>query len=400
MGFGKALFLLRIVLQTLKIATIAVVAVLVVAGGARAFDYYLDRQQPNDIGRRFTVTVEEDDTIGDVSERLQDKGLIRFTWSFEGQVRFQNADLVPGRYELRKGMAAEQIADLLTGNTDPNAAREEEASAEEEEGDDEAEEVQLTVIEGWRIEQIGAELVEIGWNGSAEDFMKAVEEFPTDNYDFLDSRDNDVKPDSLEGFLFPDTYTIRTDEPAQDIIQKMLIRFDEQFNPDMRQRADEMGLSIYQVLIFASFIEREAQIADERPIIADVFLKRYTEGWRLESDPSVRYGIGKEDGGDWWDAPSPEQLEDTDNPYNTYKIDGLPPGPICNPSLDSIQAVLVPDDTQYWYFVAHPDESGRHLFAADEASQIQNINFTHGDADAPAPGSDPFGEVPIESTGG
>ncbi|MGH2558252.1 MAG: endolytic transglycosylase MltG [Thermomicrobiales bacterium] len=406
--------MVRIVLQALKIVTISVVAVLIVAGGARAFDYYLDEQKPNDIGRRYTFTVGDEDTIEDVTRGLKDRELIRYEWTFEGFVRVKNADLVPGRYELKKGMSAEQIADILTGGSTATASTDESQNEEEEEAnEEEAETVQLTVPEGFRTEQIAERLVEIGWNGTADEFMAAVEEFPTDNFDFLESRENEVNPGSLEGFLFPDTYDVRTDEPAQDIIQKMLIRFDEQFTPQMRQRAEEMGLSVYQVLTFASLIEREARVAEERPIIADVFLKRWSEDWSLDSDPSVRYAFGKQDG-EWWAAPSPEQLETTDSPYNTYLNAGLPPGPICNPSLDSIQAMLTPAESPFWYFVAHPDESGRHLFAADDASHQQNIAFYAGEADAPAPGSDPFEstqvtdqgggegeeELPIESTGG
>ncbi|MGH2532025.1 MAG: endolytic transglycosylase MltG [Thermomicrobiales bacterium] len=395
--------MVQIVLQCLKIVTIAVTAVLIVAGGARAFDHYLDEQRPNDIGRRFTFTVEQDDTIEDVVAGLQERDLIRYEWTFEAFVRIKNADLVPGQYQLKKGMSAEQLADLLTGGSTATASSDNRGNSEEAADEEEAETVQLTVIEGWRTEQIAEQLVEIGWDGSVDDFMEAVEEFPTDNYEFLVSRDNEVNPDSLEGFLFPATYEVRTDEPAQDIVQKMLMAFDEQFTPDMREHAQKMNLSIYQVLTFAALVEREAQVPAERPVIADVFLKRWSEGWRLESDPTARYGVGKEEDGDWWDAPSEEQLLDEDNPYNTYQIDGLPPGPICNPGVDAIKAVLTPDETQYWYFVAHPDESGRHLFAADEASQNQNINFRNGVVDAPAPGSDPFesGEqIPIQPVGG
>jgi UPF0755 protein len=391
--------------------------VLVVAGGARAFDYYLDEQRPNDIGRRFTFTVNEDDTIDDVSKGLEERELVRYTWVFEGQVRILNADLVPGRYQLKKGMSARQIAEILTGNTDPNAASAEDSNEEpeEEEADEEeAEAFQLTVIEGFRTEQIAETLVDSGWNGTVEDFMEAVDEFPTDNYDFLDSRDNEVDPNSLEGFLFPDTYTVEPDEPAQDIIQKMLDNFDAKVTPDMRQRAQEMNLSIYEVLIFASLIEREARVGEERPVIADVYINRYEEGWELEADPTVRYAIGKRDNGEWWDAVSADELEVTDSPYNTYLNSGLPPGPICNPSLDSIQAVLNPEGTGYFFFVAYQDDSGRHLFADNVDSHNVNVAFVKGEAPAPAPGSNPFEtsqvtnqggtesgeEIPIESTGG
>jgi UPF0755 protein len=130
----------------------------------------------------------------------------------------------------------------------------------------------------------------------------------------------------------------------------------------------------------------------------------------MEADPTIRYAIGKRENGEWWDAVSGQELEETDSPYNTYKNPGLPPGPICNPGLDSIQAVLTPGGTGYYFFVAFEDDSGKHLFAYDKAGQDQNVAFVHGEADAPAPASDPFeagvigsssgDEVPIQQAGG
>jgi UPF0755 protein len=315
-------------------------------------------------------------------------------------MRLANSDVVPGKYPLRKGMSVAEIVDVVTGKAKADAGTKK-ASTKKSDKKTEAKVLTLTVPEGWRAEQIAEELVKIGWQGSVQDFMDAQKNFTRDNYDFLASRDNKVKPDSLEGFLFPDTYQINSDEPAQDIIQKMLDNFDAKFTPQMRDRAKEMNLSIYQVLTFASLIEREAAVSEERPVIADVFLNRYEAGINMESDPTVRYVLGKTKDGNWWAAPTAKELEDTDSPYNTYKH-LLPPGPICNPSLDSIQAVLTPGGTNYLYFVALTDGSGRHLFAADKASQDQNVAYVNGQADAPAPGSDPFnsGSAPVAETSG
>jgi UPF0755 protein len=397
--------LLRIVLQSLKIVTIAVVAVLVVAGGFRFFDYYMDKTAAENIGDPVTFTIKKDESVDSVAKRLHDEGLIRYEPVFTTLVRVANADVVPKTYHLRIGMSQEQIVDIVTGKKKDEPAPKKEAKPKT---------LKLTVPEGWRTEQIAEELVKIGWNGSVDDFMKAVKAYNVSDLAFLKDRDNPVNPDSLEGYLFPDTYQVTSDEPAGDIIQTMLMNFDSKFTPEMRKRADEMGLSTYQVLIFSSLVEREAKVGRERPIIADVYLNRYEQGWNLEADPTVRYGIGKDKSGDWWAAPSKDDLQDEGNPYNTYKHGGLPPGPICNPGLASIQAVLTPGGTNYLFFVATGDQAGDHLFAVDKASQDQNVAYLDGKVDSPAPGSNPFegqgggatdtsgsGEnVPIQSTGG
>jgi UPF0755 protein len=145
-------------------------------------------------------------------------------------------------------------------------------------------------------------------------------------------------------------------------------------------------------------VEREAQVANERQVIADVYINRIEQGWNMEADPTVRYAIGKrsKEKSVWWSAPTAKDLEETDSPFNTYKNSGLPPHAICNPGLDAIQAVLVPGGTSYMYFVANtrdsPDGQIVHLFSVDKASQDQNVAYVNEEVDAPAWGSDPFGE--------
>ena len=145
----------------------------------------------------------------------------------------------------------------------------------------------------------------------------------------------------------------------------MLTNFGNKYTPEMRQRTQQMGLTIQDVVTLASLVEREAQIPEERPTIADVYLSRWEQGWRLDADPTVQYVLGTPD--DWWPKLSGEDLF-YDSPYNTYQKDGLPPGPIANPGFASIQAVLFPDDTPYMYFVAK-GESGEHAFAVTAEEQ-------------------------------
>jgi UPF0755 protein len=155
----------------------------------------------------------------------------------------------------------------------------------------------------------------------------------------------------------------------------MLDNFDRRFAPEMRAEATRRGLTIHQVVTLAAIVEREAVVAAERPRIAGVFLNRLQRGMKLQADPTVQYAVA---------GPSPSRLAESywkqgltpldlgvDSPYNTYRYDGLPPGPIANPGLASIRAVLEPEQTDYLYFVAKPD--GSHAFARTLREHDDNV---------------------------
>jgi UPF0755 protein len=313
-------------------------------------------------------------------------------------VRVSGKEIKPASYTLERGMSTRTIVDLIT--TEKSTAK------------TSNKELTITIPEGWRTEQIAEELGRLGLNGGADAFMKAVHDYDGSQFAFLKDR---ADKHSLEGYLFPDTYSFRADTPPEDLIQLMLGNFEQKFDATLQQRASEMGLSVNEVLIFASLVQREAQLGQEFPVIAGVYLNRFEQGIRMESDPTVQYALGKS--GDWWPKVSENDLF-VDSPYNTYQHDGLPPGPIANPGSVAITAVLQPTETDYIYFVADPSGDGSHLFAVDEASQNQNINYRNGAADAPAPCSNPWDagcvlnpdgnadqtnqgeDVPIQTTGG
>jgi UPF0755 protein len=196
--------------------------------------------------------------------------------------------------------------------------------------------------------------------------MQAVKDIDRSQFDFLADLPADK---SLEGYLFPDTYRFSGTNPTANVAT-MLTNFGNKYTPEMRQRTDEMGLNVEQVLTVASLVEREAQLPEERPTIADVYLSRWEQGWRLDADPTVQYVLGTR--ADWWPKLSGDDLF-VDSPYNMYQNDGIPPGAICNPGLASIQAVLFPEDTEYMYFVAMNDGSGKHAFAATKEEQDANV---------------------------
>ena len=347
--------MLRIIVQTLKIATIATMAVIVGLGAQRFFDYYIEREAPNDTGRPFVLRVTEEDDGDAIAARLADAGMIQSELYFKTQLRLTGGDIQPSNYTLRKGMSVPMIVEEITSSGEEVG----EAAAAEA-----APVVKITVPEGWRTEQIAEEAEKQGLQGGGQAVLDAAAKVSSDDYEFLQDRPEGA---SLEGYLFPSTYETAS---AGDLVYYMLDTFDAQFTPDMRQRAEEMGLTIHQVITIASLVEREAVLDEERPIIAAVYLNRLEQGIQLDADPTVQYVVGKP--GDWWPQLSGEDLY-VESPYNTYGGPGLPPGPICNPSIESIFAVLNPEPVDYIYFVAKEDGSNSHAFANDKAEHDANV---------------------------
>lgn len=165
-----------------------------------------------------------------------------------------------------------------------------------------------------------------------------------------------IKGNSLEGFLFPDTYQLRKGMEEKDILRKMVARFREVFKEEYVRRARELNMSQEEVITLASIVEKETSDASERHLIAAVFRNRLKRGMMLQSDPTVIYGLKDFNGN-----LTKEDLE-TKTPYNTYLIKGLPPQPIANPGEESIKAVLYPSSKNYLYFVSKND--GTHHFSA------------------------------------
>jgi UPF0755 protein len=168
-----------------------------------------------------------------------------------------------------------------------------------------------------------------------------------------------ITGDSLEGYLFPETYKFSKGTAPEIILRSMMRRFDKIFTQDMSRQAEEMGLTKKEVVILASMVEKEASLSSEKPIIAAVFLNRLQKGMRLACDPTVIYGIRLENP-DFRGRLRTKHLRQS-TPYNTYLNVGLPPGPISNPGLESLKAVVHPAQADYLYFVSKND--GTHQFS-------------------------------------
>jgi UPF0755 protein len=233
-------------------------------------------------------------------------------------------------------------------------------------------ELAVTIPEGKRLEEVAQSVSQQVPQIDANEFLNLARdaslwktEFP-----FL----SDVPSGgSLEGFLFPDTYRLPIETNARDLIQRMLRNFDQQVTAQMRADAQAAGRSVWDVARLASIVEREAVVAEERPLIAGVYLNRLSQGWALDADPTIQYALGQSrEPGNWWPDLTLEDYQGVDHPYNTYRSPGLPPGPIANPGLSAINAAIYPQPSEYFFFRASCSGDGTHRFAATLEEQAAN----------------------------
>jgi UPF0755 protein len=211
----------------------------------------------------------------------------------------------------------------------------------------------VTLPEGLTLKQTAAKVgAETGGSISASDFEAATREGGYD-YDFLvDTNGN------LEGYLFPKTYEFTSRTSARAAVNTLLKQFQLETENLEWSRIQTLGVSQYQVVIIASMIEKEAKLPEDRPLIASVIYNRLKKNMKLGICATVEYALGE-----WKPELSDKDLQ-VDSPYNTYKIDGLPPAPICNPGFESIRAALYPASTDFIYYILTGSD-GKHSFTAD-----------------------------------
>jgi len=288
-------------------------------------------------GRTVTVVVPEGASAAQVANLLASKGVVANAIMFRIRANSMGAadKLKPGEYRFVTGSGYEDVIKALAEGP-------------------QVQHVTFTIPEGWRIEAIAAR-VEAKFGIPASEFADLAETGAKDfNYPFL--KDNPTK--SLEGYLFPKTYTLEASATASDIINVMLAQYEKEVASLDFSYAESKNLTHHEVLTIASLIEREASVDTDRPKVSSVIYNRLRIGMRLQLCSTVQFALRIND-----PKLSLEQLK-VDSPYNTYENAGLPPGPICSPGLASIKAALKPADTTYLYFVlTHKD--GRHSFATN-----------------------------------
>lgn len=211
----------------------------------------------------------------------------------------------------------------------------------------------FTIPEGWSIRQMANYFESIGFFG-AEEFIAATKEIPYEQYSWLPQG-----LPHLEGFLYPDTYKLPSDSiTPQQVINTMLSSFEKVALPIYQEGKDKTNLNFLEWVTLGSIVEKEAVVPKERKLIAGVFTERLRKGMRLETDPTVEYGLGIQQTAD---QPLTYAQVGTPSPYNTYLNPGLPPTPIAAPGKASLDATLNPDKTEYLFFVARYD--GTHVFS-------------------------------------
>ncbi|MCX7821957.1 MAG: endolytic transglycosylase MltG [Syntrophobacterales bacterium] len=217
----------------------------------------------------------------------------------------------------------------------------------------------VTVVEGATISDIAESLERTGIVRKSEVTKKAKDR------DFIRSLGFDENISTVEGYLFPATYDFTRQDTVETILKRMVREFRKRFKPEWLQQAKQLNLSLHQVVTLASMVEKEAIKEEERPIIAAVFMNRLRMGMPLQSDPTAVYDLEN------FKGPILRSHLERRSPYNTYMIKGLPPGPICNPGLASIKAVLFPANVKYLYFVS--DRRGSHRFSNTYEEHLQAI---------------------------
>ncbi len=245
--------------------------------------------------------------VMEIASDLEGRGIIKSKYFFLLYVLSQKkeTELIAGQYQLSPAMNVPEIVDKFVSGDCLKKT--------------------ITIIEGWTIKDI-------------EKYLKMGEIDP-----------------ALEGYLFPDTYEISPEDGLAEIIGKMRQNFEKKLTPELREEIAKQGKTISRIVIMASLLEKEVQTPEDKKIVAGILEKRLKNNMPLQVDATITYLSGRKT-----TEISKEELA-VDSPYNTYKYKGLPPGPICNPGLESIVAAIYPIESDYWFYLSAPD--GETIFS-------------------------------------
>lgn len=278
------------------------------------------------------VEVQEGMSFKAIAAVLQKEGIIRFRGYFEllGRMEGISRKVRVGYYGLNTNMSMWDVLDALRNGK--------------------IIEYQVIIPEGYNLYQIGWTLSNTPLISSPNEFINLVK-----NKEYV--RSLGIEADTLEGYLFPDTYYFPKGIKLADIPKKMVQRYKAVFVDSYRSRAKEMGFTEHQIITLASIVEKEAKVSSERKVIAAVYLNRLNKKMKLQADPTAVYGTKA------WVTNVTKQDLKRPSRYNTYLHKGLPPGPIANPGQGAILASLYPEKVDYIFFVAQGD--GSHYFSKE-----------------------------------
>lgn len=291
---------------------------------------YEEKESFDDDGKSTGMKTISHANTDEVSKLLKEAGFINYEWLFKLYCDISKADTKfdPGEYTLKSSYDYRALVQNLREKTAGLGT------------------VDVTIPEGYTMYQIFKKFDEQGV-ASYDSLLEAAAE-SNFKYSFL-SEESRGEASRLEGYLFPDTYQFYVGMEASSAINKLLQTFYYKITPDMQKQAENLGYSFYNVLKVASIIEREAQFDEDRALVASVIYNRLRGDWQLGMDSTILYMYPEHEG-----EPTAEMIE-KDTPYNTRLHRGLPPTPICNPGLASINAALNPENTTYYYFMSEED---------------------------------------------
>lgn len=294
--------------------------------------------------KEFTIFITKEVTRKDVSQILKKNGLIHSIIPFDIYINgvFGQREFVKGEYRIFTPITAASLAKLLMQGPG-------------------FQERSITIIEGWNRKDIARYLAHENII-SEKDFLDATHTVePFSDIAVISHKPKNV---DMEGYLFPDTYRIFEHATAEDIIRKMITNLDSQITQEMMNEIISHGQTVHEMLTLASIIEREVQSDSDRALVADLLYRRLKTGMPLQVDSTISFITGKQE--------SRSSLTDLqiDSPYNTYKYKGLPPGPIANPGLSSIRAVVYPKSNEYLFFLTTPE--GEVKYARTYQEHLEN----------------------------
>lgn len=313
------------------LALVAILALLFGVGAGYARGYF----SSSAVGEEVTVVIAAGDSLSTIADKLEAAGVVEHAGAFVVRAKSDgySSQLKAGTYRLRENEPYAQLVTILVEGQEPLT-------------------LTVTIPEGSTLKQSATIVAESVEGMEAEDYIRIARDDPPK------IRLEGYKTGTtLEGLLFPATYEPEPDVKARPFIEVQLAAFEEGFAEVDMRRAGKANLTPYDVVIIASMIEREAQVDEERPLVAAVIWNRLQDDMLLQIDATIQYALGE---------TKPVLTFDDlkiDSPYNTYKNAGLPPTPIANPRLASLQAAADPAAVDYRYYVARADGTGKHYFS-------------------------------------
>ncbi len=316
----------------------------------RAKDELLTGAQDSNFPRKFRI--EPDESVEALCRRLEDEAYTSSGSLFCTYLVYSGLDrkIQSGTFTLKPELNSIEIAHTITNP--------------------EARDIAFYIYPGWRLEEIAASIDLSGFEFSGEEFLAYTFAPP----DSIRAQLQLPAQASLEGYLYPGEYSLEPHIDLESTIEVFLSNFHaHMLSSELLEGISAQQLTFHEALTLASIIERETRADEEKATIASVFYNRLAEGMRLQTDPTVQYALGFDElEQTWWKTQLTEADMQVDSLYNTYLYAGLPPGPISNPSLASLEAVAFPAQTPYFYFRAKCDGSGTHAFSVTYEEHLNN----------------------------